>query len=157
MWRRIVPVVTLLALAVSTANAQPLRDRVREKIKILRLARLVEVLDLDERTAARLMPIVNKAYDEIGAVAKDAGEARREIRRMVDANVNDPQAINTLIDRLVANKLRVDQIETEMFREVRKVLPPPQLARLVLVLPEINRQLQQQVRRAAKGEAPEEP
>jgi Spy/CpxP family protein refolding chaperone len=146
----------ILALAASVP-AQPLREKLREKLKILRMARLVEVLELDERTAARLLPIVNKAYDDIGVVAKDAGEARRELRRLIETGSNDAPAINTLIDRLVANKLRIDQIETEMFREVRKVLTPLQLARLVLILPEINRELQQQVRRAAKGEGPEEP
>jgi Spy/CpxP family protein refolding chaperone len=156
MWRRIGMMAMVLAVA-APAPGQPLREKLREKIKILRMARLVEVLELDERTATRLLPIVNKAYDDIGAVAKNAGEARRELRRLVEAGSNDAQAINTLIDRLVANKLRVDQLETEMFREVRKVLTPLQLARLVLILPEINRELQQQVRRAAKGEGPEEP
>ena len=116
-----------------------------------------DVPALDERTASRLLPIVNKAYDDIGAVAKDAGESRRELRRLIEAGSNDAQAINALIDRLVGNKMRVDQLETEMFRDVRKVLTPLQLARLVLILPEINRELQQQVRRAAKGEGPEEP
>ena len=156
MWRRIGMMAMVLALA-APAPAQPLREKLREKIKILRMARLVEVLELDERTATRLLPLVNKAYDDIGAVAKDAGEARRELRRLIEAGSNDAQAINALIDRLVANKMRVDQLETEMFREVRKVLTPLQLARLVLILPEINRELQQQVRRAAKGEGPEEP
>ena len=156
MWRRIGMISMVLALAAPAA-AQPLRERVREKMKVLRMARVVEVLDLDERTSARLMPILNKAYDDIGAVAKNSGEARRELRRLVEAGSNDPEPINALIDRLVANKMRIDQLETEMFREVRKVLTLQQLARLVLVLPEINRQLQQQVRRAAKGEGPEEP
>jgi len=156
MWRRIGIVSMILALAAS-APAQPLREKVREKIKVLRMARLVEALELDERTAARLMPIIGKAYDDIGAVAKDAGEARRELRRLIESGSNDPQPINALIDRLVANKLKIDQLETEMFREVRKVLTPLQLARLVLVLPEINRELMQQVRRAAKGEGLEEP
>jgi Spy/CpxP family protein refolding chaperone len=156
MWRRMGMMAMILALA-APAPAQPLRERIREKLKVLRMARVVEALELDERTSARLMPIINKAYDDIGAVAKDAGQARRELRRLIESGSNDPQPINALIDRLVANKMRVDQLETEMFRDVRKVLTPQQLARLVLILPEINRELQQQIRRAARGEAPDEP
>jgi hypothetical protein len=143
----------LLALAApAAAKPENLRDRVREKIKVLRVTRLVEALDLDERTATRLMPIVNKTYDDIGEVARDAGEARRNLRRLLDAGANDVSQVNALVDRLVADKLKIDQMENELFREVRKVLAPAQVGRLVLVLPEINREIQQQIRRAAKGD-----
>jgi Spy/CpxP family protein refolding chaperone len=143
----------LLALAASAAaKPENLRDRVREKIRVLRIARLVEALDLDERTATRFMPLVNKTYDDIGEVARDAGEARRNLRRLLDAGSNDVSQINALVDRLVADKLKIDQLENELFREVRKVLGPAQVGRLVLVLPEINREIQQQIRRAAKGD-----
>ncbi|HKA92114.1 MAG TPA: hypothetical protein VKE22_30830 [Haliangiales bacterium] len=155
MWKRIGILGTLVALAAPAA-AKPgdLRDRVREKIKVLRVTRLVEALDLDERTAMRLMPLVNKTYDDIGEVARDAGEARRTLRRLLDAGSNDAVLINGLVDRLVADKLKIDELENNLFREVRKVLGPAQVGRLVLVLPEINREIQQQIRRAAGTEPP---
>ncbi len=155
MRKRMALLSMLLALAAPAA-AKPgdLRDRVREKIKVLRVTRLVEALDLDEKTATRLMPMVNKAYDDIGEVARDAGEARRTLRRLLDTATNDVPQINALVDRLVADKLRMDQIENELFRDVRKVLAPAQVGRLVLVLPEINREIQQQIRRAAGGNEP---
>jgi predicted transcriptional regulator len=158
MWIRMGIVGMLLALA-GPAAAKPgdLRDRVREKIKVLRVTRLVEALDLDERTATRLMPLVNKAYDDIAEIARDAGELRRSLRKLVDAASTDAVQINGLVDRLIADKLKMDQLENDLFREVRKVLSPAQVGRLVLVLPEINREITQQIRRAAKGPDDEPP
>ena len=52
-----------------------MRDKVRERVRALRVsAKLIEQLDMDDQDdVAKIMPIINKAYDEMGAVAKDSG------------------------------------------------------------------------------------
>jgi Spy/CpxP family protein refolding chaperone len=145
-------IFSLLGAFNAVAHAGPgqaKRDQIRERIRAMRIARLIQILDLDEKGAARLTPIIDRAYDQINAIAKDSGQARRELRVLVVAQPPDGARINRLIDRLLANKAKVQAIEVNMTADVRRVLAPVQVARLVVVLPEINHQIQQQIRRAA--------
>jgi Spy/CpxP family protein refolding chaperone len=132
-----------------------MREKVQEKIRALRITRLIEALDLDEKAATKVVPIVNKAYDQIGPIMKDAGEARRELRGMIeDKKVVEARA-NELIQRLIDDKAKIDRIEEDLTKELRKVLTTEQSARLVVFLPEINRQIQKQIREAAGWKHPE--
>src|SRR5262249_33485261 len=126
MLRKLLILFTL-ASAAGPAMAQKgaLRDEIKEKVRALRIARLIEALDLDESGAARLMPILNRSYDQIGEVAKDSGQARRELKTLVGPEHGDhpdDARINRLIDRLLANKLKVEGLENQMIADVRKVL-----------------------------------
>ena len=152
MFRRIFFVLSLFGSLAAVAHAGPgqaKREEIREKIRAMRIARLIQVLDLDERGASRLTPIIDRAYDQMAAITKDSGEARRDLRLLVVIQPPDAVKINRLIDRLLANKAKVEAVEASMLADVRRVLSPVQMARLVVVLPEINHQIQQQIRRAA--------
>jgi Spy/CpxP family protein refolding chaperone len=157
--RIIVATTAVLFVLGAPAHAQNPRQEVKEKIRALRMTRVIDALALDEAGVARLMPIMNHAYDQIGEVTRDTGEARRELRALIGPSEPDAKPdearINALLDRILANKLRVEQIENGMMTEVRKVLTPTQMGRLVVVLPEINHQIQQQIRSALGKNGPE--
>ncbi len=152
MLRKLMIVFVLGALAAAPAQAQKpgVRDEVMERIRALRIARLIEALDLDEHGAARLTPILDRSYGQIAAVAKDSGQARRELKGLVAAEHPDDARINQIVDHLLANKLKIDELENQMIGDIRKVLTAAQVARLVVVLPEINHQIQQQIRNAVR-------
>lgn len=159
MSRVLLYVVTLLGLALPSAHAAPpgqggKREEIKERIKAMRIARVVELLDLDERGATRVAPILDRAYDEIAGITTDSGEARRELKMIVMVQPPDDGRMNRLIDRLLANKAKIESIEMNMFAEVRKVLTASQVARLVVVLPEINHQIQQAIKNAARPNRP---
>lgn len=153
-------IVVALTLLASVAAAGPgerraaQKDELREKLRTVRIARLVEALDLDADTAARLMPVLDRGYDAISVVTRQSGAARRELRRLVASERPDDARINQLVDLLVANRARIEELTAEMLRGVRQVLTPRQVGKLVLVLPEIERQLQLQIRRAVRQGAP---
>ena len=143
--------VMVLALAPLSARAQrPGRDALREKIREFRVARIMEVLALDPQTQGRLRVVVDKAYDDIAAITRDSGAARRELRALLDTDRPDDTRVNTLVDRLIANKAKLDAVQADLIREVRRVLAPRQAGRLVLALPEIERQITQRIRRATE-------
>jgi hypothetical protein len=144
---------SLLATPGGVADAAPdgRRAELRERLRSVRIARLVEALELDAGGAARLGPILDRGYDAIGAVVRQSGAARRELRLLVAAERPDDARINQLIDQLAQNRARIEALTAEMFRSARQVLTPRQVGRLVLALPEIERQLQQQIRRAARA------
>lgn len=155
--KRIFAITLALAGFCAVVHAAPedrraaRQDAIREKLRTVRIARLIEALDLDTAGAARLMPVLDRGYDEISAVSRQSGAARRELRALVVAERPDDARVNQLVDQLLGNRARIENLQQEMVRGVRKVLTPKQAGRLVLVLPEIERQLQQQIRRAARG------
>jgi Spy/CpxP family protein refolding chaperone len=158
MLRKLPMLFILCALGAPIAHGQPgVRDEVKEKVRALRIARLIEALDLDEAGTARFMPIVNRTYDQIGDLAKDSGQARRELRDLIGVEPPDETRINQLIDRLLANRQKIEALELQLIVDARKVLSPAQVARLVVWLPEINHQIQQQIRNAVHPGGPGRP
>jgi len=159
--RRIIVLTLTLVAAVASAGPGERRatrqEELREKLRAVRIARLVEALDLDANAAARLMPVLDRGYDAISAITRQSGAARRELRLLVAAERPDDARIIQLVDLLAQNRARIEQLTQEMFRGVRQVLTPKQLGRLVLILPEIERQLQQQIRRAVREGRPSPP
>ena len=139
------------AQKIKNRGGEGKREKIREKVRQMRMAKLIEVLDMDEATATKLLPRMNDYYDKIGEVQHDTGEARRELRALLDADKVDAAKVNKLIDRMIANRDKVHTLESDMIKEVRKILTAEQAAKMIVVLPKINRGLEQKIRKAAGG------
>jgi hypothetical protein len=153
-------VIAAIAIAVaSPAFAQPdpqgqgvgqaRRERIKKRIRALRAYTLTEELALDETAASRLFPILARYDDEMGKHVA----TRFRLKQDLDAAVarNDDRSIDRLIDELVANQSALHALDTKRFGEVRKVLTPRQSARLIVVLPAIERKVQNMLQRAVEG------
>lgn len=152
--------VTLVVAATpALADEGGKRERVREKVRAYVVASLIERLDLDETTTAKLMPILKRYHEQMAGSARDVGDARHELKRLIDSGRTDDAAMNKLIDRMLANRAKVVRLEEEMYQAARKVLSPVVFAKLVIVLPQIKRQVEKTIRKAArerKGEREDE-
>lgn len=156
MFARTLTIITaaLLIFSAGTARADDeddKREKVREKVRTMVMAKIIEELDLDEAGATKLFPVLNKYHDEIAKLHKDSGEARREIKKMLDAAKADDAKVNKQIDRIVANRSKIATLEADMFKDVRKILTPVQSAKLVVILPMIRDRLERKIRNAASG------
>ena len=149
---------------VSTVSADPrgprvadrdaAREQARQKIKALRAMILVQELGLDEATAGKLAPILDRHDAEL---ARLTGE-RRALRKALRAAREGGQdaKLDGLIDQLIANQRARWDREQARFAEVRRMLTPRQAARLLEVLPQIDRRILQGLRRAVAGDALDE-
>jgi hypothetical protein len=128
------------------------REKARERIRAIVVTQLIEKLDLDDKTAAKLMPILEKAQDEGAAIQRDNRAIRQELRRLHRGRANAKDAdVNKLIDRLVENREKAHKVESGMIAEARKILKPMQAARLVVVLPRIKARIAAEIRKAVEG------
>jgi Spy/CpxP family protein refolding chaperone len=130
------------------AAAEGKRSRVLEKIRAVRAARIIEALNLDEATATRLFAVLNRYDDQIMALKREVAQLRRNLRALLDAGKLDEAAAKQAIDRMLAARTQIAKIEDERAAEVRKVLTVRQFATLVLVLPEIERDIEMRIRKA---------
>ncbi len=122
------------------------RERIKKRIRALRAYTLTEELDLDEQTAGKLFPILSKYDDDFDKLLQQ----RADVMRRLDAakSIKDPRAIDRLIDEAVANQRAFWDLETRRLVDLRKTLAQAQTARLLIVLPALERKIENQLRRA---------
>lgn len=161
-------VVALLLSSTLAATAQPAadataerREKIKQRIRALRAYTLTEQLKLDEATAGKLFPALAKYDDELDKLLRARADVQRRLR---DAGNKDAKAVDALIDEATANQRAIWDVETRRLERLRKILTPAQVARLLLVVPAMERKLQQQLRKivetkqsARGGRAPAAP
>jgi hypothetical protein len=146
-------VIALVVSLAAPALAQPAPDRVQERrekikqrIRALRAYTLTEQLDLDPTTAGKLFPLLAKFDDEFDKLLL----ARTDIeRRLRNADPKDPK-LDKLIDEAVANQRALWDTEEKRLVQLRKILSPAQVARVLIVLPAMERKIQNQLRKAVQ-------
>ncbi|HUS29467.1 MAG TPA: hypothetical protein VMZ53_13200 [Kofleriaceae bacterium] len=145
-------VLALAFVLVTPAWAQPApqqerREKIKKRIRALRAYTLTEELSLDEKTAGKLFPMLAKYDDEFDKLLV----ARVDLEKQLEAagTQTDTKAIDKLIDDASANQKALWDTEVKRLAELRKILTPQQVARTLVVLPKMERQIQNQLRKAA--------
>jgi len=132
---------------------QQRREKIKQRIRALRAYTLTEQLELDEATAAKLFPALAKYDDEFDKLL----QARADLQRRLDGAgaLKDAKAIDKLIDEAVANQRSIWDTEAKRLEQLRKILTPAQVARVLIVLPAMERKIQNQLRKVTqrKGRA----
>jgi Spy/CpxP family protein refolding chaperone len=135
----------------TTGSIENKREKVRQQIRALRAWRLTEALDLDEKTAAALFPVINQYDDRFETLTAAGARIHRELRRAV-ADGDDART-EELVDELVEHQRALWKLQEDRFRDVRKVLTPEQAARILILLPEIDRAIHAEIRKAMRSRA----
>jgi len=128
------------------AKAAERREKIKQRVFALRAYTLTSELQLDEATASKLFPVLAKFDGEFEKLLVARVDITRRLRA-VDT-IKDPKAVNKLIDEAAANQRALWDIEEKRLVELRKILTPQQTARLLVVLPALERKIQNQLRKA---------
>lgn len=134
--------------AAPSAQQQQRRDKVKQRIRALRAYTLTEQLELDEATAAKLFPALAKYDDEFDKLLL----ARADVLHKLDGAgaIKDAKAVDKLIDEAVANQRAIWDTEAKRLDQLRKILTPAQVARVLIVLPAMERKIQNQLRKVTQ-------
>jgi hypothetical protein len=127
------------------------REQIKKKIRTMRAFTLTEELSLDEPTAGRLFPVLARFDDETDKLLQRRVELNRKLRHA--DTMRDPRQIERLLDEAIANQRAFRELEDRKITELRKLLPPPQMAKLLVVMPALERKIQNQLRKAIVGRA----
>jgi hypothetical protein len=147
--------LVMLAFSSVTAFAQPApdkaamrRDKIKERIRALRAYTLTAELQLDEQTAAKLFPVLAKFDGEFDKLLQERMGIQNKLQ--VTGAIKDPKVIDKLIDEAVVNQRALWDTEDKRLAQLRKILTPAQTARLLIVLPAMERKIQNQLQRAVQ-------
>ncbi len=141
-------ILAMVGQAIAQPKAPPnRREQIKKRIRILRSATLTEELALDESTSGRLFPLLAKYDDELDKLLAQ----KVDIARKLEVPSKDPQAIDRVIDDAIANQKALWASEERRLAELRKILTPAQTAKLLVVLPALERKIQNQLRKAIEN------
>lgn len=125
-----------------------LREKIRNRIETLRMWRLTRALDLDEKTAARLFPLLNR-YD------KKREKIERGIRDDMDAlrsALNDKRMseLKDILESLEDKHRELQRLNDEERAELKKVLTPEQQAKYILFQYRFKRDIRRIIEKARR-------
>jgi Spy/CpxP family protein refolding chaperone len=143
-------VASAQAPSAQTADARQRRDKIKQRIRALRAYTLTEQLELDEATAGKLFPVLAKYDEEFDRLLLARADLQR---RLSGASSADAKATDKLIDEATANQRAIWDTEVRRLDQLRKILTPKQVAKLLVVLPAMERKLQAELRKVV-GKAP---
>jgi Spy/CpxP family protein refolding chaperone len=140
-------------------SPEQLRKEVLERMRALRAWRIVEGLKLDEATSARLFPILARYDEREMTIATERRDIMHELGPLTDAPHPDDARITADINRLLAIRAKQRALEDDRIKDLRKVLTPAQQAKLVMLLPRLEREFARWVHEVAghPGRADDEP
>jgi hypothetical protein len=137
------------ALMERRGSADARREQIKKKIRALRAYTLTEELSLDEHTAARLFPVLSRYDDDFDRLLEQRVELHRRLQRAAArGGGHDPRAIDRVIDEAAANQRAFWDLQDKRLETLRKILTPTQTAKLLVVLPAIERRIENQLRKA---------
>lgn len=138
-------------VADKNANQAAKRERVKQRIRIMRGLVLTEQLGLDEATAGKMFPILGKYDDELAKLLAERATLRAKLAAARAGG--KPADIAAALDRLVANQRARWTAEEQRFADLRGLLTPEQGAILLDVLPEVDRKILRALRGAVDAGA----
>jgi hypothetical protein len=154
--RRLAVVVVFALAGIPVVFAQPprnppvnRREQVKKRIRTLRAMTLTEELKLDPQTAEKVFPILAKYDDETDKRVQERVDIQR---RLTTADGKSPKEIDKVIDDAIALQRRFRDLEDHRLDELRKVLTPQQTAKLLVVLPALEKKIQNQLQRAIQNQ-----
>ncbi len=123
-------------------------EKIRGKIDALRMWRLTTELDLDEGSAARLFPLLNR-YD------KKRAEIQRDIRLNMMAlrkalREERHEELRAILQRLEDKHRELQRVEEDERQELRRILTVEQQARYLIFQHEFNREIQNIIAKAKR-------
>jgi Spy/CpxP family protein refolding chaperone len=116
--------------------------KMRERLELLTMWKMMEVLDLDKPTREKLFEIRQKFLNERKSVQKTLHEDFRKLKQRLSENPPDD-------DRMLADTLRdiresrkkLQHLREEQYEEVSGMLTVKQRAKLVLFLKEFQKEM----------------
>jgi Spy/CpxP family protein refolding chaperone len=116
-----------------------LRKEVLDRMRALRAFKIIEALKLDEATSGRLFPILSRYDDREMVIAAERRALMRELREATEVAHPDDARLTATLNKLQASRAKQRALHDDRIKDVRKVLTPIQQAKLVLLLPRLER------------------
>ncbi|OGP49078.1 MAG: hypothetical protein A2Y79_01675 [Deltaproteobacteria bacterium RBG_13_43_22] len=137
-------------------EAKDPRERSRERIQMMKIWKMTEVLKLDREGAARFIAVNNYYEETRRKVRHDFNEDIQRVRNIL-RDMNPPEReLKDLVIRLKNRKKEINDLENKQLEEEMNLLKPEQQARYFLFQIDFRREMEDIIREV-QGERPPRP
>jgi len=127
------------------------REEVRKKMEVVRMSRLTEELKLDEKTAAKFIPVITSLDQKRRDLMNDSRHAMQELRSELNAPQPDEGRMKAAINRIEKNQREIASLREKELQATRENLSVAQQARYFLFNQEFMREMRGMVEGARGG------
>jgi len=131
-----------------------LRTKIAKRIQQWRMMRIIQAINLSTSQAPKFFATANKFEKQLKPRRQGNHKIMKQLRQMVASGKYQAAKINRLAAQLMKNQIAIKQIELRRFQAVRKILKPKQLAKLIIIMPRIERQIRRMIHRAQRRGRP---
>jgi len=152
--------VFLACIATSTAFAQgppfgkekmfEKGHEIRERIEMMRMWKLLEVLDLSDKQAEKFLPILNAFQKEQKELEKRKRETLKELEDELSTEKLDLKKVQLYLDDLEENRIMFENNRVSFLSKTKEVLSLEQQAKLVLFEERFAERVKEMIRKVAR-------
>ena len=117
------------------------REEVRKKMEVVRISRLTEELKLDEKTAAKFIPVITALDQKRRSLMNEIRHAMQGLRTELNAPQPDESRMRTAIGRIEKNQREISSLREKDLQAARENLSVAQQARYILFNQEFVREM----------------
>jgi hypothetical protein len=156
--RKKIATVVVAALALpGIARAQTPKAPFRDRVRTFLVLRIAEELDLSDEKALEMSKILREIDDQRNTLLDKRGTIETAVR----TELAKPEPDTAKLTASVADANKVDEqlalIGDKAMQRLQSILDPKQQAKLVLLRPEIQKQVRSAIRRRLEEKSEEEP
>lgn len=120
----------------------PMRQRVREKVKMIKIWRLTEAVGLTTEQSERFFPVYNKHQAEMENFEKENRDLLERIRQLTDNPNSGDSEIGAAMKDFKEHQHRAAQLQESFLSEISPILTVRQRGKLVVFEEEFRRDMQ---------------
>lgn len=128
--------VILFAFTVCT-NGQVKNNGIRDKIEKIKLEKLINKLDLDDKTAE----VFTEKYKNFVSVIKNLNRKRVVTYKLMVENLQSGSGLDTLVDQLLDYESQIAKERDNFAADLKTILTPKQIATMIVFDRKFNAQL----------------
>jgi hypothetical protein len=118
-------------------------ERIRKKVVTFKMWRLTERLDLDEKSASRLFPLIKRYDKKKMPVEQGMRRDMRRLRKIVDTAKDDE--LQDIIEKLKENHRKLEEINAEEMSRLGDILTVRDMARFMIFTHDFQRDMRKRI------------
>jgi Spy/CpxP family protein refolding chaperone len=146
-------VATLVLSSVTIAHAEwgkgkhgkVDKQKMKDRVELIKMWKLTEALDLDQETAMKLFPLLNDFDGKKLALRKKRGATMKQMNEELKKEATDSAALRRMIEEFKKNERDLTELRMERIDALSKVLSDEQIARMIALAPKIESRIRELV------------
>ncbi|MFC1889566.1 hypothetical protein ACFL4G_07400 [Thermodesulfobacteriota bacterium] len=127
------------------------RSKVKERIKLIKMWKLIDILDLDEARAQKIFPVIQRFDAQREEIHDRHNENIRALRAALEAETPNDADLTKLIERMLEERNALVRAQTEEIEALRGMLSVQELGKLILFQDEFRKEIHKIISESRRG------